>query len=207
MAWLTENPVVTSILISAALVGCSGKSSRTDVQPIDPAPQVRGTTVQTEDGTRFFGFDAGIDIAKVHADGSGEERIDVNFATGDGRGDIWTALFRIHRDALPSGTGTATIKKLEPMAEGVAWVERQRKGQAIHYATGTITYEFSNGRLRAQVTTDSPLTSGTIDGAYQIRCNVPPEELGDKPNGTPTNGIILVQDVELKSDYCSAFKF
>jgi hypothetical protein len=200
-------PATTSAVLALATalgMACSGKSavenSMSRRNAAEPS-EVRGTMMETEDGRRFFGYDSGIDVRR---DGS-RETVDVNVTVGSGR-DIWTSLFRITRAELPLGRGVATIKQI-PMEVGIGWAERMRDGFSTYRAgSGTIAYEFSDGRMKAQVSSDAPITSGTINGGYQVRCWVEPSELGLVSNlGTPSAGTReFALDKDFETEFCSS---
>jgi hypothetical protein len=203
---MTERMTKSSIMLAAAFgMACSGKSAVESALsrpgPTEPSV-VRGTVMETEDGRRFFGYDSAIDVRRE----PGGETIDVNVTVGVER-DIWTSLFRITRADLPGGQGVAEIKQI-PLEVGIGWAERMRDGFSVYRAaSGTIAYEFSDGRMKAQVSSDALMTSGTIHGGYQVRCWVEPSEIGLESNlGIPSDGRgEIVVDKNFETEFCSAF--
>jgi hypothetical protein len=211
MSCVTLHPVASkgvaksralTIVAATFVVACSGKSAveRSMERPATTEPTVvSGTIMETEDGRRFFGHDSAIDVRRI----SGKETVDVSVTVGSGR-DLWTSLFRITRPELPRGGGVATIKQV-PMEVGIGWAERLQDGRStVRAASGTIAYELAEGRMKVVVTSDSSATSGTIHGAYQIRCWVEPSELGlPSQLGTSNDGLgEIVVDRDFETEFC-----
>jgi hypothetical protein len=192
------------VAITTALVtACSGKSAVENSLTRQTGPEptvVWGTVMETGDGRRFFGLDSSVDVRRI----LGEETVDVSVTVGSVP-DVWTSMFRITRAELPRGKGVATIKQI-PMEVGIGWAERMKNGfSTLRAASGTIDYELADGRLSLVVASDSPATSGTVHGGYQVRCWVDPREIGLPTQiDTPSDGHgEIVMDKDFETEFCS----
>lgn len=203
MKWLFKSYAIVGLFLS---IGCGGgESTRSDTSPrTNKALSVyTGTVVTASDGTRFVGDTVAVDVRKI----GGAPQVKVSVLAFSAA-ELMTALMEIPPEQLPAGDGSARIAQM-PMEPGIAYVERQRRnGPTTRAADGMIVYSLGGKHITMSIQGSPADVSSSLDATFQIRCWVPPGDIGAEPNGSGDTGAVqqLVLDEQLQSNFCSPYR-
>jgi len=173
-----------------------------DLFAFRPAPAIDDLTIRTIDGHAFKGGAAMIQITAPLPKGPAAVA-EIALSTVDRAGLGISVALEVLPDKLFERAFTIEIGS----GDGVGTVARLSPSGAEIVSSGVVKLSAKSGRISGQFrTTDTTLTSGTIDGKYEVSCLVTPEMLSAEPNGETSSGTwILVEDELKKSDFCRPF--
>jgi hypothetical protein len=194
---------------SALVAGCGGieapapgASLHVDPPQKTADPTYTGTVIRTADGALMLGESVAIDVTKMGS----SERMEAQ-VLAFGRDELLTAVVRLPMGSSLSSSGQARIAKV-PLTGGVAYVERQRKnGPTSQGGGGTISYQLRGRYISMDIQGDATDLSASLTATAQVRCWVPPGDIGVQGNGAGTDGAQeLVLDERLESKFCDRFR-
>lgn len=201
-----------SAIAFLALLGCGQVADPNEApKPAGGAPAPTGAAVASEhtgtivtasDGTKFVGEAVAIDVRFL----DGHVQADVALLAY-GRNEMITALVRVPEEFVPMGSGEASIAQV-PLEPGIGWVERTRKGEETKRGTsGTMSYVLDGRRISWAIREDVPDLSASVDATFQVRCWVPPADIGIREQGTVAGGgQQLAIDTRFQTEFCRRFR-
>jgi len=182
-------------------VGCQG-ADVSDLFAFRRGPAMDDLTIRTADGHAFRGDPAMIEVVAPLEKGP-SAKASVALSTIDRSGYGLSIAFDLSVDALLAHSFAVDIGE---SAEAATFAHLSREGAEL-VGSGVVMLDASAGKLRGQFrTTDATFASGTIDGIYSVSCFVPPEMLGEAPNGQTSEGSwLLIEDERKTSPFCQQF--
>jgi hypothetical protein len=188
------------ILIAVSILGCS-RSDTDDPLDVKRTVVVDQVVVTTTDGQTFRGPAATIEIVAAVPNGP-DVQASVAISTVDRDGLGLSLSLDLEPSALLDRAVTAS---LFDTSKGSLALSSASSAELIR--SGRVSLTMQGGALEGSFETDHPLiSSGTIQGAFNVECLVPPQVLGQTFPGRTTNGTwLLVDDEKRTSSFCASF--